>query len=112
MKEKVPADAFFALDIRVGRITGVEEFPEAKKNLYIVTADFGEAGSLKTAAGLRGIKTTEELTGTKIVGAVNLKPKQIGKHISQFLILAAKNDEGKPVLLQTESDVEEGAEIF
>lgn len=112
MKNKVSAEVFYSLDIRIGKITKVEEFSEAKKNLYLITADFGNSTLLKTAAGLKGVKTPEELVGLKIVGITNLIPKQIGKHISEFLILAAKEKDWKPNLLTTEKEAQIGSEIF
>ncbi|MFH1587541.1 MAG: tRNA-binding protein [Candidatus Diapherotrites archaeon] len=111
MKQKINADLFCSLDIRVGEIIQVKEFPEAKKNLYLVTVNFGDL-TLKSAAGLKGIKRPEELIGLKVIGITNIVPKQIGKHISECLILAAKDGNGKPNLLKTEKDSKPGAEIF
>lgn len=104
---------FERLDIRVGRILAVEDFPEARKPLYKVTVDFGpEVGIKKSGAGFRGIRSTGELVGRLAVAVVNFPPRQIGKFFSEYLILAAPVGNGDLALLIPEKEVPLGAKIF
>lgn len=104
---------FERLDIRVGRILAAEDFPEARKPLYKVTVDFGpDVGIKKSGAGLRGIRTKEELVGRLVVAVVNFPPRQIGKFLSECLILAAPVENGDLALLIPEKEVPLGAKIF
>jgi len=104
---------FERLDIRVGRIVSVEDFPEARKPLYRVTVDFGpEVGNRKSGVGLRDIRSKAELTGRLVVAVVNFPPRQIGKFSSECLILAAPAGNGDLALLVPEREVPLGAKIF
>jgi tRNA-binding protein len=104
---------FERLDIRVGRILAVEDFPEARKPLYKVTVDFGPTlGIKRSGAGLRGIRSKEELLGLLVVAVVNFPPRQIGKFLSECLILAASLGDGDLALLRPEKEVPLGAKIF
>ncbi|MDP8977404.1 MAG: tRNA-binding protein [Actinomycetota bacterium] len=88
-KPDVGMDAFAALDLRVGRVVDVQEFPEARTPAWKLTVDFGPTvGTLGTSAQVRGY-TREELTGRLVVGAVNLGDKRIAGFTSQFLVLGA-----------------------
>lgn len=80
---------FFALDIRVGRVTAVDDFPEARKPAWKLTVDFGpEVGTLRTSAQVTNY-ARDDLVGRIVVGAVNLGSRQIGPFVSQFLVLGA-----------------------
>jgi tRNA-binding protein len=104
---------FERLDIRVGRVILVEDFPEARKPLYRVTVDFGpEVGIKKSGAGLRDIRTKGELLGHLVVAVVNFPSRQIGKFSSECLILAAAAGNGDLALLVPEKEVPLGAKIF
>lgn len=104
---------FERLDIRVGRILTVEDFPEARKPLYKVTIDFGpEVGIKRSGAGFRDIRTREELVGRLVVAVVNFPPRQIGKFRSECLVLAADIDGKEMALLQPEKDVPLGAKVY
>ncbi len=104
---------FERLDIRVGRIISVEEFPEARKPLYKVTVDFGpEVGIKRSGAGLRDIRTKEELVGCLVVAVVNFPPRQIGRFSSECLILGAPVGNDDLALLVPEKEVPLGAKIF
>lgn len=116
MTRRLPETSFAdfeRLDIRVGRILAVEDFPEARKPLYKVTVDFGpEVGIKKSGAGLRGIRTKEELVGRLVVAVVNFPPRQIGRFFSECLILAAPVGSDDLALLIPEKEVPLGAKIF
>jgi len=110
-KDDVGAEAFFALDLRVGRVTAVEEFPQARKPACKLTVDFGPAvGSLRTSAQVTNY-SAEELTGRLVVGAINLGRKTIAGFRSEFLVLGAIQADGTVRLLQVEDGVEPGAPI-
>lgn len=88
-KPVVGTDAFAALDLRVGRVVGVEDFPRARTPAWKLTVDFGPAvGTLRTSAQVRGY-ARRELAGRLVVGAVNLGDKRIAGFTSQFLLLGA-----------------------
>jgi tRNA-binding protein len=104
---------FERLDIRVGRVMMIEDFPEARKPLYKVTVDFGpEVGIKKSGAGLRDIRTKEELVGRLVVAVVNFPPRKIGGFSSECLILAAPVGNGDLALLTPEKEVPLGAKVY
>lgn len=110
-KDDVGADGFFALDLRVGRVEAVEEFPEARKAAWKLTVDFGPVvGKLRTSAQITNY-TREELMGRLVVGAINLGRKKIAGFTSEFLVLGSLDPDGTVRLLQLESDVQPGAPI-
>jgi tRNA-binding protein len=110
-KDDVGADAFFAVDMRVGRVTSVEEFPEARKPAYKIEADFGPVvGMLQTSAQVTNY-SKDELMGRLVVGALNLGAKRIAGFRSEFLVLGALEPDGTVRLLRVEDDVEPGAPI-
>lgn len=110
-KQEVGAEAFFALDLRAGRITAVEDFPEARNPSWKVTVDFGPVvGELRTAAKITNY-SRQELEGRMVVGAINLGPRRIAGFRSDFLILGALTPDGTVRLLQLEEGVEPGAPI-
>lgn len=110
-KPDVDAGSFFALDLRVGRVTAVEEFPEARKPAWKLTVDFGPVlGTLRTSAQITNY-ARDELVGRLVVGAVNLGRKRIAGFESQFLVLGALEADGTVRLLQVDDDVPPGSVI-
>jgi tRNA-binding protein len=110
-KADVGADQYFALDIRTGRVVGVEDFPEARKPAWKIRVDFGPViGELHSSAQITNY-SKEELTGRLVVGAVNLGTKRIAGFTSEFLILGALDPDGTVRLLQLEDGVEPGAPV-
>ena len=110
-KEDVGAGGFFALDLRAGRVTAVEDFPEARNPSWKVTVDFGPVvGELKTSAKITNYGR-DELEGRLVVGAINLGARRIAGFKSEFLILGALDPDGTVRLLQLEDDVQPGAPI-
>ena len=111
MVERLPdvsPNEFFALDIRAGRVTAVDAFPEARKPAWKLTVDFGpEVGTLRTSAQVTNY-TAEQLLDRLVVGAVNLGSRQIGPFVSQFLVLGAVAPDGTVHLLELPPDVEPG----
>jgi tRNA-binding protein len=110
-KDDVGADGFFALDLRVGRVTAVEPFPEARKPAWKLTVDFGPVlGELRTSAQVTNY-TAEQLVGRLVVGAVNLGVRRIAGFRSEFLVLGALDPDGTVRLLRLEDDVQPGAPV-
>jgi len=109
-------DDFHKLDIRVGRIVDVVDFPEARKPSYILTIDFGgEVGVKKSSAQLVANYKKEELKGRMVLGVVNFPPRQIGKFKSEVLTLGVPDENGNCVLIQPDNDasvVKEGARLY
>ncbi|MET9933723.1 MULTISPECIES: tRNA-binding protein [unclassified Streptomyces] len=92
---------FFSSDIRVGRVLTVEEFPEARKPAYRITADFGPVGILATSAQVTNYRP-EELKDRLVVGVVNLGKKRIAGFTSEFLVLGSYDSDGAVQLLSPE----------
>lgn len=110
-KQDLSAADFFALDIRVGRVVAVDEFPEARKPAWKVEVDFGPVvGTLTTSAQITNY-SRDELQGRLVVGAINLGTKRIAGFTSQFLILGSMDPDGTVRLLQVEDGVAPGAPI-
>lgn len=110
-KDAVDAGGFFALDLRVGRITDVAAFPEARKPAWQLTVDFGPAvGLLRTSAQLTNYPASD-LLGRLVVGAINLGDKRIAGFTSEFLVLGAIDPDGTVHLLELPAGVQPGAPI-
>ncbi len=105
-------DNFAKLDIRVGTIINVEEFPRAIRPAFKIRVDFGsEIGILDTSAQITDLYSIETLVGKQVVGIVNFPPKQIANFVSECLILGAVDSDKKVFLLQTDQIVENGLRI-
>ena len=110
-KDDINAEDFFNLDLRTGRITDVQDFPEARNPSYKITVDFGpQVGTLTTSAKVTNY-SKEELQGRIVVGAINLGTRRIAGFKSEFLILGSLDPDGTVRLLQLEEGVEPGAPI-
>ena len=111
MSDEIDFDQFLAVDMRVGRITAVEDFPEARKPAWKLTIDFGkELGSKRSSAQVTNY-AREELEGRLVVAVVNFPPRQIGPVRSEVLVLGAADEAGRVILLAPDSDVPLGARI-
>lgn len=106
-------DDFQKVDIRVGRITRAEPFPEARKPAIKLWIDFGpEIGEKRSSAQLTRHYTPEGLVGRLVMAVVNFPPRQIGKVMSEVLVLGVPDAEGEVVLLQPDQDVPLGGRMF
>ena len=104
---------FEKVDIRVGRILKVENFPQARKPAYKLEIDFGpEIGIKKSSAQVTKHYTKEELVGKQVIGVVNFPPKQIGPFLSEALTLGVPDGTGGVVLLCPTQEVPIGGKMF
>ena len=109
----ITPEDFDRVDIRVGRITRVEPFPEARKPAYKLWVDFGpEIGEKRSSAQITVHYRPEKLVGRQILAVVNFPPRQIGPMQSEVLILGVPDAEGEVVLLAPDHDVPPGGRMF
>ena len=104
-------DDFAKVDMRVGRIVEVEDFPEARKPAWKLTIDFGDEIGIKRSSAQVTNYSREQLEGRRVVGVVNFPPRQIGPVRSEVLLLGASDEEGRVILLAPDTDVPLGARI-
>ena len=104
---------FNKIDVRVGRIMDIEEFPEAKRPAYKLKIDFGkDIGIKKSCAQLVKNYSKENLRGKLVLAVVNFPPRQIGPATSEVLTLGAPDLNHECVLIQPERDVELGRKLY
>ena len=101
---------FAKVEMRVGRIIAVTDFPEARKPAYQLTLDFGPYGIKKSSAQVTNY-SKEALLNRLIIAVVNFPPKQIGPFKSEVLVLGAINADDSVILLSPDSEAELGAPI-
>jgi tRNA-binding protein len=102
---------FEAVDMRVGRIVAVEDFPEARKPAWKLTIDFGPELGIKRSSAQITHYSRDELQDTLVVAVVNFPPRQIGPVRSEVLVLGALDDERGVVLLRPDRGAEPGSPI-
>jgi tRNA-binding protein len=106
-------DDFLKVDIRVGRITRAEPFPEARKPAYKLWIDFGPGiGEKRSSAQITRHYTPEGLIGRQVLAVINFPPRQIGKVRSEVLTLGVPDADGEVVLISPGHDVPEGGRLF
>ncbi len=106
-------DDFLKLDIRAGRVIRAEPFPEARKPAIKIWVDFGaEIGTRKTSAQVTAHYDPETLVGKTVMGVVNFPPRQIGKFMSEVLVLGVPDDAGEVVLISPDQEVPLGGRLF
>lgn len=98
-------DDFQKIDIRVGKIVAIEDFPEARKPSYKLTIDFGpDIGIKHSSAQLVSRYVKEELVGKKVLGVVNFPPRQIGPFLSDVLTLGVPDERNECILIVPDND--------
>ncbi|SDD17606.1 tRNA-binding protein [Paracoccus isoporae] len=106
-------DDFQKVDIRVGRITHAEPYPEARKPAIKLWLDFGdEIGTRKSSAQLTAHYRPEELVGRQVLAVVNFPPRQIGRFMSEVLVLGLPDAAGEVVLIGPDQEVATGGRMF
>ncbi len=104
-------DDFLKVDMRVGRVVAVDDFPEARKPAWKLTIDFGtDIGTKRSSAQIKNYGR-EELEGRLVVAVVNFPPRQIGPFMSEVLTLGASDADGNVILVEPRSDVPLGSRI-
>jgi len=103
---------FTNIEIRIGTIIEVQDFPEARNPAYKITVDFGNFGVKKTSAQITSLYTKEELLHKQVSAVVNFPPKQIANFMSECLIMGVVGDATNVVLLQPERTVENGLRVL
>ena len=103
---------FEKVELRVGTIVEVEDFPEARKPAYKLRIDFGDdIGLRKSSAQITDLYQKEDLVGRQIIGVVNFPAKQIGPVRSECLVTGFPREDGAIVLARPDSDVPNGAKL-
>ena len=112
MEGSLSWEDFDKVAMHVGTIIGLNDFPEARKPAYQLTIDFGEAiGILKTSAQITKRYTKDDLINRQIVAVVNFPKKQIGKFMSECLVLGAIGESGDVILLAPDFKIQNGLRI-
>ncbi|GGI23133.1 tRNA-binding protein [Pedobacter mendelii] len=111
MKE-ITWDDFEKIELRIGTILEVFDFPEAKKPAYKLKVDFGEFGIKMSSAQITKLYNKEELTGKQIIGVINFPKKQIGKFMSEFLVTGFADENGDIVLSTSNGKVPNGSKMI
>jgi tRNA-binding protein len=107
----IDIDHFRAVDMRVGRILSVEDFPEARVPAWKLRIDFGPEVGVKQSSAQITHYSREELKGTLVIGVVNFPPRQIGPFRSEVLVLGAIDEREGVILLRPDKDARVGSLI-
>jgi tRNA-binding protein len=111
MMETISWADFERVELRVGTILQVLDFPEARKPAYKLQVDFGEFGVKWSSAQITKHYSKEELPGRQIVGVINFPKKQIGKFMSEFLVTGFADENGDIVLAAVDKKVPNGSKL-
>ena len=106
-------DDFMKVEVRVGTIARAEPYPEARRPAFKLWVDFGgDLGVKKTSAQITRHYRLEDLPGRQVAAVVNFPPKQIGKFMSEVLVLGFPDAEGEVVLIVPDKDVPNGGRMY
>ena len=112
MADEISFDDFLKVDIRVGTVTRAEPYPEARKPAIKLWVDFGnELGERKSSAQITKHYDPEQLIGKQVMAVVNFPPRQIGRFMSEILVLGLPDENGDIVLIGPDKDVPAGGRM-
>ena len=111
MDNIITFEDFTKVDLRVGTILEVNDFPKARKPAYQLTIDFGDLGMKKTSAQITTLYKKEDLIQKQIVAVVNFPKKQIANFMSECLVMGIYNKTGNVVLLQASKSIKNGEQV-
>lgn len=110
---KTTIKAFIDVDIRVGRVISVEEFPRARKPAYKLWIDFGELGVHRSSAQITDLYSVDELKNRLVLAVVNLPPRQVADFVSEVLVLGVPtDDDGNVVLVGPDREISPGLRLL
>lgn len=113
MENEITFDDFLKLDVRVGRVLEVEDFPGARTPSFVLQIDLGsELGIKKSCARLPQRYSKAELEGQLVMCVINFPPRQVGPHMSEVLVLAAPDHEEQAIIIQPQRDVPLGGRLY
>ena len=110
MDDTITFEDFSKVDLRVGTIVEVEDFPEARNPAYKLTIDFGDLGLRKSSAQITTLYAKDDLINRQVIAVINFPKKQIANFMSECLVLGAVND-NDVMLLQPEVQVKNGSNV-
>lgn len=110
--EEISWNDFEKVELRVGTIVEVQEFPEARKPAYKLKVDFGEFGVRQSSAQITVNYTKDDLIGRQVIGVINFPRKQIANFFSEALVTGVPDAEGAVVLIAPDRKVQNGAKLF
>jgi tRNA-binding protein len=111
--QEISFDDFMKVDIRVGTITDAQPFPEARRPAFKLWVDFGpEIGTRKTSAQVTAHYEMEDLVGRQVAAVVNFPNKQIGRFMSEVLVLGFPDDQGEVVMIAPTRQVPNGGRLY
>ncbi len=108
---KITIEDFGKVEMRVGKVVDVQDFPEARKPSYRLWIDFGPLGVKQASAAIHPWYSKEELLGRHVVAVTNFPPRQVGPFMSEVLCLGAVQPDGRVVMLRPDSEGELGARV-
>lgn len=110
--DTIPFEQFAGVDMRVGTVQSVHEFPEARVPAWILDIDFGpEIGCLRSSARITDLYNVDDLVGRQVIASINLGDRQIGPVKSQCLVLGLPDAEGRIVLLTPDLGIPNGSRV-
>jgi tRNA-binding protein len=111
MAKEASFEDFLKVDIRIGTVIEVSDFPKAKKPAYKLQIDFGDLGIKKSSAQITDLYTKNELLNKQVSAIVNFKPRQIADFMSECLVLGVYNQNDNVVLLQASKKIKKGEQV-
>lgn len=111
IKPTITFEDFTKVDIRIGTILEVNDFPKARKPAYQLTIDFGDLGVKNSSAQITTLYSKQELIGKNVNAVVNFKPMNIGGFISEVLVLGVQNDDDVVLLQASNSNLKNGEQV-